>query len=89
VDTLTVNVVGSLVFGVIVGADTHLRVPAEVLAAAGTGFCGTLTTYSTFGYETVRLVEDGAMLLAGLGVLGSLGAGFGAAALGYVVGQAL
>ncbi len=38
----------------------------------GTGVCGALTTFSSFGYETVRLAEDGALGLAALNVVGSL-----------------
>jgi len=87
--TLAVNVVGSLILGLLVGAASHHHVPAEVVAAVGTGFCGALTTYSTFGFETVRLVEDGARLYAVLNVVASLLAGFGAAAMGYALGQAL
>ena len=87
--TLAVNIAGSLVLGVLVGAATHLVVPTALAAGLGVGFCGALTTYSTFGYETVRLAEDGARLFAVLNVAASLAAGFGAAALGYAVGQAL
>ncbi|MFC9894212.1 fluoride efflux transporter CrcB [Nocardia sp. NPDC127579] len=54
--TLTVNIVGSAVLGALIGAG----VDGSWLAVAGTGFCGALTTYSTFGYETIRLVTDGA-----------------------------
>lgn len=87
--TLTVNVAGSLILGILLGAATHLQVPAALVAGLGAGFCGALTTYSTFGYETVRLAEDGARLFGALNVLASLAAGFGAAALGFVIGQAL
>lgn len=87
--TFTVNVVGSLVLGVLVGAATHLQVPSGLVAGLGVGFCGSLTTYSAFGYESLRLAEDGARLLAVLNVAASLVAGFGAAALGYALGLAL
>ena len=87
--TFAVNVTGSLVLGVLVGAATQRPVPPALMAGLGIGFCGALTTYSTFGYETVRLAEDGARLFAVLNVAASLAAGFGAAALGYALGQAL
>lgn len=87
--TMLVNVVGSLVLGVLVGASTGHDVPDAVTLTLGTGFCGALTTYSTFGYETFRLVEDGARLSAALNVALSLVVGVGAAALGYAAGAGL
>jgi len=50
------------------------------VSAVGTGLCGALTTYSTFGYETVRLLQERARLFAALNVAGSIVAGLGAAA---------
>jgi CrcB protein len=85
--TFAVNIVGSLVLGALVGTAAHHDVPPALVAGLGTGFCGALTTYSTFGYETVRLAADGARLLAALNVVASLTAGFGAAALGYAAGR--
>lgn len=86
--TLTVNVVGSLVFGVLVGGAQVGGLPAEVITFAGTGFCGALTTYSTFGYETARLAAEGSFLYAGLNMIISVGAGLGAAFLGVAIGTA-
>ena len=87
--TLTVNVVGSLVLGFLVGIGTRMELPAAVEVGVGAGLCGALTTYSTFGYETVRLAEDGARLFALLNTVVSLVAAVGAAALGYAVGRGL
>ena len=83
--TLTVNAVGSLALGALVGSGAT----GTVLALAGTGFCGALTTYSTLGYETHRLLRDRSMLLAGLNVLGSLAVGLAAASLGFWVASAV
>lgn len=81
--TLTVNAVGSLVLGVVVGLSAVGAVPAWVAVLVGTGFCGALTTFSTFSYETLRLVEDGAPLQAALNVVASLVIGLTAATAGY------
>ena len=87
--TLTVNVVGSFVLGVVTAAGAGGAVGSGVTAAVGTGFCGALTTYSTFSYETLRLAEDRAGLEAAANVLGSLAAGLAAAALGWLAGTTL
>lgn len=86
--TLVVNVLGSLLFGFIVGGAQAGGVSPEVIAAVGTGFCGALTTYSTFGYETARLVGDGSTGYGLLNVAMSVGAGLGAAFLGAAIGTA-
>ena len=85
--TLTVNVVASLVLGAVTGAASGLS-PAVVLVL-GPGFCGALSTYSTFSYETLRLLETRARFFALANVVLALAAGFGAAALGWAVGAAL
>ena len=85
--TLAVNVVASFVLGVVAGAADGLS--PTLTAAVGTGFCGALSTYSTFGYETLRLLEGRARLPALVNVAGSLVAGLGAAALGWLAGGTL
>jgi CrcB protein len=86
--TVLVNLTGSLLLGVLVGLATTRDLPEAVSLALGAGLCGAFTTYSTFGYETLRLVEDGARLHAVLNVGVSLLAGVGAAVLGYALGSA-
>jgi CrcB protein len=82
--TLTVNVVGSFILGCLAAATARLS-PA-LTATLGVGFCGALTTYSTFSYETLRLLEDRARFYAIANVIGSLLGGFGAVGLGWTLG---
>ncbi|MGI5212646.1 fluoride efflux transporter FluC [Plantactinospora sp. CA-290183] len=87
--TLLVNVVGALLLGVLAGAGS--RLPGWLGTLVGTGFCGALTTYSTFGYETVRLAAGGpaGRGWALLNVVATLGVGVGAASLGWLLGGML
>jgi CrcB protein len=86
--TWVVNVVGSLVLGVVAGLVTA-GAPSWLGTLIGTGICGALTTFSSFGYETVRLAEDGAVGAATLHVVGSLAAGLLVCVAGYALGTAL
>ena len=83
--TLTVNVVGSFVLGVVGAAVAVAGAPSWLTTLLGTGFCGALTTFSTFGFETVRLVEEGSLLEAFVNVLASLVAGLAAVAAGWAL----
>lgn len=84
--TLTVNVAGSLVLGVLLGLSAVHVLPSWAFALAGTGFCGALTTFSTFSFETLRLLEEGSPLEAAANVVVvSLVAGMAAASAGYYV----
>lgn len=87
--TMSVNVLGSLVLGVVAAASAAPGAPEWLLPLVGTGLCGALTTFSTFGYETLRLVEDGSWREAALNVGLSLLLGALACFLGYAVGLAL
>ncbi len=80
--TLAVNVVGSALLGLVLGA---AATPPAVVALVGVGFCGTLTTFSTFGADVLRMVERRRLVRGLAHVVATVVLGVGAAALGYVV----
>ena len=71
--TLLVNISGSFLLGAILryAIETPTLSP-EVRALLTVGFCGGYTTFSTFSYETVALLEDGQWTRAGLYVGASI-----------------
>ncbi|WP_030212264.1 fluoride efflux transporter CrcB [Streptomyces bikiniensis] len=87
--TLTVNVVGSLVLGLLTGAALSGAAGHTVQLLLGTGLCGALTTYSTFSYETLRLAETGARFSAAANVVASVLAGLGAVFAGLALAKVL
>ncbi|MFF0296052.1 fluoride efflux transporter CrcB [Kitasatospora sp. NPDC004614] len=87
--TFAVNVSGSLVLGLLTGAVAAGAASSQLQLLLGTGFCGALTTYSTFSYETLRLAESGARFYAVMNAAGSVVAGLGSALTGWAIAQAL
>jgi len=87
--TFSVNVLGSALLGVLVAAHTLGPASAAAVALLGTGFAGAFTTFSTFAWETFRLVEEGAPLVAAVNVAASLAAGLVAAVTGWLLGVAV
>jgi len=85
--TFTVNILGSLLIGVILG----LSVKGNVLTQnqtlfLATGFCGGFTTFSTFAYENQQFLKSGDFLSFALYTIGSFTLGFLAVFLGmYLV----
>lgn len=74
--TFVANLLGAALLGWL----TTASVPARTLW--GTGFCGALTTFSTFQLETLKLVDHGSVVLAVAYMGASVVAGLGAALLG-------
>lgn len=87
--TLVVNVTGCLLLGFLVGAIESRVVQPGLRPALAIGFLGAYTTFSTFGYETVLLLEDGSVLLAVVYVVASVLFGLGGVWLGILAGRAL
>lgn len=72
VGTLFVNVVGCFLVGVFVRFLLNMQTSVELRALLIVGFCGGFTTFSTFSYETVGLLEGGEYVRAAMYMLGSL-----------------
>jgi CrcB protein len=88
--TLVVNVTGSLLLGFLIRyALATPAVSVELRALLTTGFCGGYTTFSTFSYETVALIEEGQYERAGAYVLGSVILSLLATLCGFIVAREL
>jgi CrcB protein len=59
VGTLTINLTGSFVLGVITGLALYHAFPETPKVVMGAGFLGAYTTFSTFAFETVTLANEG------------------------------
>ena len=82
--TLSVNLVGSFIIGIIYALAERSKISAEVRIFIATGFCGGFTTFSSFAFENVRLLQDGEYFNTALYVVLSLVIGFIAVYLGIL-----
>ena len=81
--TFFVNVMGSFIIGVVSGSLGLGNLSDKIWnPLVMEGFCGALTTFSSFSADNVRLVRDGNILTACANITLSLAACIGAAALG-------
>jgi CrcB protein len=81
--TLVVNLVGCLLLGGVAQYGlTHLAIPPEWRIGISVGFFGAFTTFSTFSWETARLLEDGEWMRAGVYVIASVVGGLVAVVAG-------
>lgn len=81
--TFTVNVVGCLLIGIIMGLALKTSSLSEnTLLFLATGLCGGFTTFSAFAYENQVFLKSGDFTTFALYAIGSLLLGFGAVFLG-------
>jgi CrcB protein len=81
--TFLINVSGSFVLGFFSTlAAEHLEIDPRLRLLVATGFVGAYTTFSTFEYETQRLVEAGAQWWGLVNIVTSVAVGYAAVQLG-------
>jgi CrcB protein len=82
---LIVNVVGSALAGALIGLAERAALDGDLRLVLVTGFCGGLTTFSTWSVETIELVDGGRWRAAILNVVMTLALGIAAAVGGYLL----
>jgi fluoride exporter len=88
--TLIINLVGSFLLAVIMYLSLEVGlIPANTRVVLATGVMGGFTTYSTFNYETLKLLQTGSVAIGALNVAGTVVGCLAAGVLGLVVAKAL
>lgn len=86
--TLAVNLIGSLLLGLVMeGSLRSTLLSPELRIGITVGFLGGFTTFSTFSYETVRLLEEGSAVAAGANILLNVTVCVAAAVLGIYLAR--
>jgi CrcB protein len=89
IETMLINISGSFALGLFMTLALHYTWSPEWRQVVAIGFIGSFTTYSTYEYESLRLLQEGAWVKAGLNLFGSLVLGLIAVFLGVALGRLL
>ncbi|MBP1990027.1 fluoride efflux transporter CrcB [Paenibacillus eucommiae] len=82
--TWSINMTGSFLLGGLYAMNQHHDIPNWAWLIVGTGFSGGFTTFSTFGYETIQLLQSGKWYRAAVYIVASILLGLLCAWLGMI-----
>ena len=86
--TLAVNILGSIILGILIfGFDEKGNLSTYLKLFIGVGFCGGLTTFSTFSFETFSLLKNTEFLLATLNIFGNVLLSLIGIYIGYLIAR--
>ena len=83
--TLTVNIVGCLLIGLLFGVSVRVHMTQEWRLFLATGVLGGFTTFSAFSYETINMLRDGQFWYASTYVVSSVVVGLIATFIGIAI----
>ena len=83
VGTLTVNLIGSLLLGILFG----MKLPSHIALLLGTGFLGAFTTFSTLSFEMVKMMQSKQRNECMMYLLFTYGGGMPLAYFGFLIGK--
>ena len=83
--TITVNVAGCFLIGIVLGLSDRNGIPHEWRLFLATGLLGGFTTFSAFSSETINLIRDGQVMYASLYTVITVVAGLLATYIGYSI----
>jgi fluoride exporter len=83
--TWVINITGSFLLGIVYKLHLTNEISDWMWLFVGVGFCGAYTTFSTFGYETLTLLQIDKKGLAGIYVLSSVIVSIATAAFGFII----
>jgi len=88
--TFAVNLIGSFLFGMVYAlAQRKLHVGHEIRLIMLTGFMGAVTTFSTFAFDTAKMLKSAQWGLAIGNVFGQVVLGIAVLAIGVMVGRSM
>lgn len=85
IPVLIVNILGSFILGISMAMVQQLGLDQRVVLFMGIGFCGSLTTMSSFAFETTNLFDAGRLLIGALNIILNVGLSI----IAIILGRAL
>lgn len=89
VNVLFVNIIGSFILGVFSSLSVTLNLDTKYSLLIAVGFCGSLTTMSSFALETYNMLDLGENLKAMMNVVANVGLSLGAVIAGRLLASAM
>jgi CrcB protein len=84
--TFTVNIIGSFLIGIIIALSIkHSAFNSQWKIFLATGLCGGFTTFSSFSFENLQLIQEGKWLTSLIYIAGSILLGIIATGIGYKI----